>query len=235
MKKLTFILVLAVLLGGSALAAMSTPSYAQAYQYPSRPGDPYARPWVGPDTPWVYYNGDWFLNGLLYNFFGNQYGWAPYYAYPPTYIVRPNDWYAPRWHAWYQGHPHYWNNFQRQYPYWRRHHVGQHYDQNFYNQHHRGQGAGWQKGFQGRAMERRHPDGQRPGPGHVAPSEGRGQKERQHPQQQQQQQRQHEQQMQQQRQQQKPQVQPMQQQQQQHEQSKQRQQQPDKKKQQQPE
>jgi len=41
----------------------------------------------------------------------NQYGWAPYYAYPPTYIVRPNIWYAPKWNAWYQGHPNYWDNF----------------------------------------------------------------------------------------------------------------------------
>jgi len=86
---------------------------------------------------------------MLYHFFGNQYGWAPYYAYPPTYIVRPNIWYAPKWNAWYQGHPNYWDNFQRQYPYWRGHHAGQHYDQNFYNQHHRGEGSGWNQGFHG--------------------------------------------------------------------------------------
>ena len=83
------------------------------------------------------------------NFFGNQYGWAPYYAYPPTYIVRPNNWYAPKWNAWYQRNPHYWQNFEQKYPYWRGHRVGQRYDQNFYNKYHRGQGEGWNQGFHG--------------------------------------------------------------------------------------
>ena len=83
------------------------------------------------------------------HFFGNQYGWAPYYAYPPTYIVRPNNWYGPKWNTWYQRNPHYWQNFEQKYPYWRGHHVGQRYDQNFYNTYHRGQGGGWNQGFHG--------------------------------------------------------------------------------------
>ena len=117
MKKFTLILLMAVLLAGGAVTGMSTPSQAQGYyEYTTAPPDAYAQPWVGPSTPWVYYNGDWFLNGILYYFFGPQYGWAPYYAYPPTYIVRPNSWYAPRWLAWYQGHPNYWNHFQQAYP-----------------------------------------------------------------------------------------------------------------------
>jgi hypothetical protein len=173
MKKLSFILVLAILLGGGALAAMSTPSYAQVYQYPPPPPSPYASPWVGPNTPWVYFNNDWFLNGILYYFFGPQYGWAPYYAYPPTYIVRPKTWYAPRWLAWYRGNPHYWENFRREYPYWARHRVGERYGREFYEQHHQGQGGGWQKGFQGRTIERPHPEGRRPGPARVTPPEGR--------------------------------------------------------------
>jgi hypothetical protein len=106
MRKLSFILVLAILLAGGAVTAMSAPSYAQGYNYPPPPPDPYATPWVGPNTPWVYYNGDWFLNGILQYFFGNRYGWAPYYAYAPTYIVRPNQWYAPRWNVWYKQNPH---------------------------------------------------------------------------------------------------------------------------------
>ncbi|MFZ0946342.1 MAG: hypothetical protein WB930_06475 [Syntrophobacteraceae bacterium] len=32
--------------------------------------------------------------------------------------------------------------------YWREHRQGQHYGQEFFEQHHHGQGAGWQKGFQ---------------------------------------------------------------------------------------
>ena len=120
--------------------------------------------WVGANTPWTYFQGDWFSNGILYNFFGNQYGWAPYYAYPTTYIIRPTTWYEPRWNSWYQGHPRYWTNFHRQYPYWRGHHAGQHYDQNFYNAHHRGQGAGWNRGFHGLHPSRpTGPGGQTPG------------------------------------------------------------------------
>lgn len=152
MKRLSFVLVIAILLAGGAVVTMSAPSYAQGYggyNYPPPPQNPYASPWVGSNTPWTYYNGDWFLNGILYYFFGNNYGWAPYYSYAPTYIVRPNDWYAARWNTWYQQNPHYWQNFQRQYPYWRGHQAGQRYDQNFYNQHHRGQGGGWNQGFHG--------------------------------------------------------------------------------------
>jgi hypothetical protein len=158
MKRLNLIFALAILLAGCATGPTYTPSYDQGYgggqgyggyNYPPAPQNVSATPWVGANTPWTYYQGDWFLNGLLYQNFGNQYGWAPYYSYPPTYIVRPNNWYAPQWNAWYQRNPHYWKNFEQKYPYWRGHRVGQSYDQNFYNQHHRGQGGGWHKGFQG--------------------------------------------------------------------------------------
>jgi hypothetical protein len=160
MKKLSLVLVLAMLLGGGALAAMSTSSYAQVpYTYPPPPQNIYANPWVGTNTPWVHYNGDWFLNGVLHYFYGPRYGWAPYYAYSPTYIVRPNQWYAPRWNAWYQGHPHYWKTFNQNYPYWRGHQHSRRYDQNFYREHHRGQGGGWHKGFRGEHHEGRHKEG----------------------------------------------------------------------------
>ena len=129
-----------------------------------RPQNPYASPWVGSNTPWTYYNGDWFLNGILYYFFGNNYGWAPYYSYAPTYIVRPNDWYAPRWNTWYQQNPHYWQSFTQRYPYWRGHQYTQRYDQNFYNQHHRDQGDGWNQGFHGvRPSGATGPGGHTPG------------------------------------------------------------------------
>ena len=150
MKKLSLILALAIVLAGGAIGAMSAPSYAQyGYNYPPPPQNSYANPWVGNNTPWIFYRGDWFLNGILQHFFGNQYGWAPYYAYPTTYIVRPNNWYAPQWNAWYQHNPHYWQSFEQKYPYWRGHRVGQTYDQNFYNKYHRGQGEGWNQGFHG--------------------------------------------------------------------------------------
>lgn len=152
MKKLIFVLVAGILLAGSAVGIMSGPSYAQGYggsYYPPPPQDPYATPWVGPNTPWVHYNGDWFLNGVLYYFFGNNYGWAPYYAYAPTYIARPNDWYAPRWNTWYQQNPQYYQSFTQRYPYWRTHQHSRRYNQDFYNQHHRSQGEGWNRGFRG--------------------------------------------------------------------------------------
>ncbi len=172
MKKLRLVLVLAMLVAGGAVGAVSMPAYAQVYagyNYPAPPQNPYATPWVGSNTPWVYYNGDWFLKGILYNFFGPKYGWAPYYAYAPTYIVRPTQWYAPMWHAWYQGNPHYRDNFIRTYPYWRSHQQGHRYDRNFYDQHHRGQGAGWHKGYHGDPR----PEVRRPDKGRSPHQEGR--------------------------------------------------------------
>ena len=152
--------------------APSAQGYGGNYYAPP-PQNPYATPWVGSNTPWVFYQGDWFLNGMLYNFYGNQYGWAPYYAYPPTYIVRPNNWYEPRWNTWYQQNPQYWQTFTQKYPYWRDHRHGQRYDQDFYNRYHRDQGEGWQKGFHGRAIERPQPEGRRPGPAVTHPEERR--------------------------------------------------------------
>ena len=179
MKRLSLIFVLVILLAGCAVGPMSAPSCAQGYggyNYPPPPQNPYATPWVGNNTPWTFYQGDWFLNGILYQFFGNQYGWAPYYAYPPTYIVRPNNWYAPQWNAWYQRNPHYWQTFEQKYPYWRGHRVGQRYDENFYNKYHRGQGEGWNKGFHGvrppgahrpvHSFQRSHQPGRASGPAH---------------------------------------------------------------------
>lgn len=138
----------AVLLAGVGIVASVAPSYAQAYTYPAPPPDPYASPWVGPDTPWVYYNGDWFLNGVLYYFFGPTYGWAPYYSYGSTYIVRPGTWYGSKWSSWYRGHADYHANFRQQYPHYTAHRQGKVYTQKFYQQHHSSQGAGWHKGFQ---------------------------------------------------------------------------------------
>ncbi len=145
MKKLSMVLALAILLTGGAIGAMSTFSQAQVYAPP--PPRAVATPWVGPNTPWTYYNGDWFLDGLLYNFFGPRYGWAPYYAYAPTYVVRPPQWYAPKWNAWYRAHPVYRENFQRRYPYWRGHRAGYQYDEAFYNKYHHGMGGGWHRGY----------------------------------------------------------------------------------------
>ena len=69
---------------------------------PAPAGARLGAPYVGPNTPWVYNTGDWFLNGILYYFFGPRYGWAPYYAYPETYVVRPGQWYGPKWQGWYR-------------------------------------------------------------------------------------------------------------------------------------
>lgn len=175
MKKLSLVLLITVVLAGGAVAALSAPSHAQFYEYSTPPPNPYAQPWVGSNTPWTYFNGDWFLNGLLYYFFGPQYGWCPYYTYAPIYIVRPSEWYVPQWQAWYKGHPNYWEHFRREYPYWRTHRVGQRYDERFYEKHHHGQPGAWQKGFPGRPAPPVRPEGQRPGPGHVAPPAGPGQ------------------------------------------------------------
>jgi hypothetical protein len=171
-RNLILILVIACALTGGAVTAMSTPAHAQyGYSYSPPPADPYSHPWVGPNTPWVYYNGDWFLNGLLYYFFGPQYGWAPYYAYPPIYIVRPHTWYEPKWHVWYERNPRYYTNFKRAYPYWVGHREGQRYNLNFYEQHHHGQGGGWQKGFRGVPPKETQPEKRGPGRVEVAPQQ----------------------------------------------------------------
>lgn len=144
--------------------------YGDVY-YDPPPQNIYAAPWVGANSPWVFYQGDWFLNGVLYYFYGDRYGWAPYYAYPYTYVVRPYNWYAPKWNTWYQRHPQYVQIFIQRYPYWRSHRHGHRYDQKFYERYHRGQGEGWQKGFHRRAMDRPQPEGRRPAPAQVAPRE----------------------------------------------------------------
>ena len=163
MKKSTFILMTAILLAGGAVSGLPALSHAQGYEYPPPPENSYASPWVGPDTPWVYYNGDWFLDGVLYYYYGPEYGWAPYYAYDAGYIVRSDIWYAPRWQVWYRGRPQYLERFQEQYPYWRAHHEGERYDRRFYEQHHRGQSGGWQKGFHGGPAASSRPEGTKPG------------------------------------------------------------------------
>ena len=195
MKKQILFLALAILLAGCAAPPYSGQygggygqgygqpygqpygqTYGQPYgggAYAPPPSNIYANPWVGANTPWTYYQGDWFLNGILYNFFGNQYGWAPYYSYPPTYIVRPNVWYETRYQTFYEQNPQYYQTFVQRYPHWRGHHAGQRYDQNFYNQHHRGQGEGWHKGYKGgQGTGTTGPGGQAPqitGPGGRGP------------------------------------------------------------------
>ena len=147
MQKLIALFMLTVLLAGGALSALPAPVSAQVPPPVVRPVA--VTPWVGANTPWVFYNGDWFLNGILYYFFGPKYGWAPYYAYPRAYIVRPTSWYKPHWHNWYKAHPVYGENFHRLYPHWRDHRVGRVYGEDFYNRHHPGQGGGWQHGWHG--------------------------------------------------------------------------------------
>lgn len=149
MKTLGIIFALTILLAGGAIGSMSSLSQAQVYAPP--PPRHLVTPWAGPNTPWVFYNGDWFSQGVLYYFFGPQYGWAPYYAYPRVYVVRPAYWYAPTWNAWYKANPGYWKHFHQTYPYWRVHQVGHHYDEAFYNRHHHGQGRGWHSGLQGKS------------------------------------------------------------------------------------
>ncbi len=153
MKKLSVMLVVAALLAGVALGTMAAPSFAQqiiekrTYVYPPPPPNPAAAPWVGPGTPWVYYNGDWFYNGTLYYDFGPRYGWAPYFAYDPTYIVRPGDWYDPKWSVWYKEHPENVEVFVRTYPYWEKHAIGQVYDQDFYILHEGKKENRWRKAW----------------------------------------------------------------------------------------
>ena len=149
LKKVGILLALALLLTGGALGTMSAPSQAQVLVPGPPPTATSMAPWVGPNTPWTFYNGDWFNNGILYYFFGPKYGWAPYYTYAPVHIARPAHWYGPKWNKWYRSHPAHWKNFRQAYPYWHDHRVGHRYDEGFYNRYHHGKGRGWQKGYYG--------------------------------------------------------------------------------------
>ncbi len=154
MKKLSILLILAIFLGVGMMGAMPGLSQAQVYAPPPPPEPVVGAPYVGSNTPWVYNGGDWFLNGILYYFFGPRYGWAPYYAYPETYVVRPGQWYGPKWQGWYRAHPVFLRNFRRAYPMWRGHTVGHHYGEEFYNRYHPGQGGGWHHGVPGHEFHR---------------------------------------------------------------------------------
>jgi hypothetical protein len=152
MKRLSFILLAAILLAGAALGALSAPSLAQViqervYVYPPPPANPAATPWVGPNTPWVFYSGDWFYKGTLYYYFGPAYGWAPYFAYEPRYISRPSGWYNPRWSAWYKDHPEYVEDLLRVAPYWQKHQIGHVYDEDFYILHQKKGESRWHKAW----------------------------------------------------------------------------------------
>ena len=68
MKRPILLLMLVILLAGGAIGAMSTFSQAQVYAPP--PPGAAVTPWVGNNTPWTFYKGDWFMNGILYYFFG---------------------------------------------------------------------------------------------------------------------------------------------------------------------
>uniref|UniRef100_A0A7C3V5S2 Uncharacterized protein n=1 Tax=Desulfobacca acetoxidans TaxID=60893 RepID=A0A7C3V5S2_9BACT len=149
MRQVSILLALVIVLTGGALGITSWPSQAQVLAPPPPPPGLHVvvSPWVGPKTPWVYYNGDWFYNGVLFYYFGPKYGWAPYYAYPRVYIVRPAHWYGPKWDAWYRRHPVYWKEFKHAYPYWRDHRVDHYYDESFYHRYHHGHGKGWYQGY----------------------------------------------------------------------------------------
>ena len=146
MKKLIILLILAISLGAGMIGAM--PGISQAQVVP--PAAPYATgaPWIGVNTPWVYYNGDWFLNGILYSF------WPSIWMGPVLRLSR-NLYRQTRPLVWSEmgqvvsrpsGLP---GKFPARLPNWREHQVGRHYGEEFYNRYHPGQGGGWHHGVPG--------------------------------------------------------------------------------------
>jgi hypothetical protein len=142
MKKASILLALTILLIGGLILSASSPALAQ-------PGPHHGGPWTGPNTPWSYYHGDWFKNGVLHYFHGNKNGWAPYYSKHPGNVERPGEWYGEKWENWNRQHPQNMEHFEHQYPYWRGHRVGEQYNENFYNRYNHGQGGGWQREYHG--------------------------------------------------------------------------------------
>ena len=145
MKKLSLMLALAILLAGGAIGATSTSSGAQVY--PPPPQNLYATPWVGANTPWVFYNGDWFLNGssaLLFwpsTWMGSLLRLCSYlYRQTQSLVCASVECVVP-------GTPALLEEFSSPISLLAEHRYGHRYNENFYHQHHRGQGAGWQKGL----------------------------------------------------------------------------------------
>jgi hypothetical protein len=103
-------------------------------------------PWVGPNTPWVFWNNNWYYNGILYAFFGPL-GWWPNGYYGNNLIVRTDEWYGPRWVTWYRENPYYWDEFHRHYGNGHHWHHGWHghdawhhwHHHNLHHHHHHGQ------------------------------------------------------------------------------------------------
>ena len=149
MKKISFILMTAILLAGGAVAVMSTHSYAQVYEYPPPPSDPSASPWVRSDTPWVYYDGDWFMNGILYYYYGPDYGGPPITLILSAILSDPEPGMLRDGWRGIRGSLLTWRVFNGSILVGRGHRQGQRYSQKFYEQHHGGQGGGWQQGLQG--------------------------------------------------------------------------------------
>ncbi len=151
MKKSILLLMVGILVAGTALAATSAPSFAQAtaeVRIETRPKVVDARPWIGEGTPWVYYNGDWFYKGTLYYDYGPKYGWAPYYSYETTSVTRPPEYYDTKVTTWYEERPTYQETFVTTYPYYREHKVGTVYKENFYIEHDVGGGENrWRKAW----------------------------------------------------------------------------------------
>ncbi len=154
MKKLSFIMVAAVMLAVVLQGTISAPALAQSvsveaksYTYPAPPQKPAEHPWVGPNTPWTYYNNDWFYKGTLYYDYGER-GWAPYYSYETTTVTRPSDYYDTKWSVWYQKNPTYTETLIREHPYWKEHHVGTVYNENFYITHDKREGENrWRRAW----------------------------------------------------------------------------------------
>ena len=94
-------------------------------------------PWLGPASPWFWYNNAWWYNGVLYGFYGGAYGWRPYGSITNVVVEQPAYFYNnPKWGSWAQRNPQHGQRWQQQYhggmrnpnyhPPVGEHHLGQH-------------------------------------------------------------------------------------------------------------
>jgi hypothetical protein len=73
-------------------------------------------PWLGPGSPWYWWNNAWWYNGVQYGFYGAAYGWRPYGSITNVVVEQPAHYYNnPQWDRWNHSHPDHVQHFHQQY------------------------------------------------------------------------------------------------------------------------
>lgn len=73
-------------------------------------------PYLGPMSPWFWFNHNWYYNGVMYGYYGPGYEWAPYGSVTNVVVQQPAHYYNnPQWDSWANRHPEYGQHWQHEY------------------------------------------------------------------------------------------------------------------------